>query len=389
MRRAFGLLALMLAALSGCGPTNNLPELNGEFAYVANAGDGTISVFAIDSSTGRLSLIESVPAAPGARVFGLALHWSNEFLYATIDDLSQIDGFAIGDANYSGQIFARTATVAAADGPRAITLDPSGNYLYATNYGGEAEVVNEYQVDQHNGALTPLGTAPTGARPFGIAVSPDGGCAYVVNVGDHSLSAYAISGGTLSPVGTVHFQGSSVGQGPELVAVHDNPGATSGIPAATIYVTDDDLGVVHQISPGLRTITGPNCGGEATDIDARGKAFGIAIHPTGKFLYTGNSSSNSVTVFSVDTQGRLTPAGIVTRNLAGPLSVAVDLSGKYLYAANFDDGTVAQFAINQTDGALTALNPPTVATQQPTNSGAAPVTIVTTQSPTQTIVKPF
>src|SRR5260370_40439159 len=80
----------VVATLAGCGPTNNLPSLTGEFAYVANAGDGTISVFSINSTTGVLTLIESVAAAPGFRVFGLALHPSWEFLYATIDDANHV-----------------------------------------------------------------------------------------------------------------------------------------------------------------------------------------------------------------------------------------------------------------------------------------------------------
>jgi 6-phosphogluconolactonase (cycloisomerase 2 family) len=78
---------------AGCGPTNDFPPLTGEFAYVANAGDGTISVFSINSSTGALTLVQSVAAAPGFRVFGLVLHWSNEFLYTTIDDENEVESF--------------------------------------------------------------------------------------------------------------------------------------------------------------------------------------------------------------------------------------------------------------------------------------------------------
>ncbi len=45
---------------------------------------------------------------------------------------------------FSGQIFAHSGPFAAVNGPRAVTLDPTGNYLYATNYGGDAQVVSQY-----------------------------------------------------------------------------------------------------------------------------------------------------------------------------------------------------------------------------------------------------
>jgi DNA-binding beta-propeller fold protein YncE len=92
------LVALALLALAaGCGPTNGLPELTGEFAYVANYSDSIISVFSIDSTTGALTFVQSMPVDPTFTIFGLALHWSNEFLYSTIDEASAIESFDIGD----------------------------------------------------------------------------------------------------------------------------------------------------------------------------------------------------------------------------------------------------------------------------------------------------
>jgi len=396
LARVFGGLPLAVAiaataaifSAAGCGPTNGLPALTGEFAYVANAGDGTISVFSIDSTTGALTLVQSVPAAPGFRVFGLALHWSNEFLYTTIDDESEVESFDIGDGSYSGQIITHTGPFAAVNGPRAVTLNPKGTYLYATNYGGIAQVVSQYTVDQSSGALTANGTAPTGERPFGIAVDPGGNCAYVVNVGDHSLSEYSIGGGgALTNFGTVPLGGTSEGQGPELIALQTNTGGEFRPLGQTIYVTDDALGVVHQL-PVVERLFGISCGaGSPVDVDAKGQAFGIALHPKGTFLYTGNSSSNSISVFAIAATGGLTLKSQEKVNLSGPLSLAIDVQGKFLYAANFADSSVAQFSINQTTGALTPIKPGKVATEVPPNATSAPVTIVTTGNPSNTIIK--
>jgi 6-phosphogluconolactonase (cycloisomerase 2 family) len=369
---------MMLAA--GCGPTNGFPELAGEFAYVANAGDGSISVFSIDTTSGALTLIEPVSVKPGFRVFGLALHPSNEFLYATIDDANQVESFDIGDGSFSGQIFAHNGPFPAVNGPRAVALAKQGQYLFATNDGGIAQVVSQYTVDQHTGVLTANGTAPTGVRPFGIAANPAGTCVYVANTGDHNLSTYGVtSTGTLDPGPNVALGGTSEGQGPELVAVQNNPGAGLGS-APSIYVTDDDLQVVHHVSVIARFI-GETCNTETpTDYPAKGKAIGLALHPKGTFLYTANSSSNTISIFSVGASGALTFVGQESANLSDPLSVAIDLQGDFLYAANLGNGTVAQFKINQATGKLTPIGSGKVNTENPANSSSAPITIVTTIS---------
>jgi len=82
----FKLLAFLfaLAAMvptSGCGPTNGLLLLTGEFLYVSNSQDAVVSEFSIDTATGLLSFAAQFVAEPGAETRGLAIHPSNEFIY--------------------------------------------------------------------------------------------------------------------------------------------------------------------------------------------------------------------------------------------------------------------------------------------------------------------
>ncbi len=119
-----------------------------------------------------------------------------------------------------------------------------------------------------------------------------------------------------------------------------------------------------------------------------GKAFGIALHPKGSFLYTGNSSSNTVSVFAVASTGLLTLKSQASANVSNPVSLAVDLQGKFLYVANFGNSTVAQFSINQTTGALSPIGVGKVPTENPPKSATGPITIVTTLAP-PTITKVF
>jgi len=97
---------------------------------------------------------------------------------------------------------------------------------------------------------------------------------------------------------------------------------------------------------------------------------GIAIDPSGKFVYTANSDDNTVSMFIINqTTGVLTPtappavstlADVSTGLYSSPDAVTVHPSGKFAYAVNEDDGTVSMFNIDSTTGVLTPTMPATV-----------------------------
>jgi DNA-binding beta-propeller fold protein YncE len=127
--------------LAGCGPTNGLPPLTGEFLYIGNR-DGKISEFSINTATGLLTNIGTFniplnigePDAVGA--IGLVVHPTNEFIYAASDGVNGMLGFDIGDEGFSGTIFRQNSDVpsqlpAGYSWNAAVT--PNGEFLYATN----------------------------------------------------------------------------------------------------------------------------------------------------------------------------------------------------------------------------------------------------------------
>jgi 6-phosphogluconolactonase (cycloisomerase 2 family) len=88
---------------------------------------------------------------------------------------------------------------------------------------------------------------------------------------------------------------------------------------------------------------------------------GLAIDPTGKFLYVTNTGGDTVIQYSINqTNGDLT---LGTSFIVGsqPDGICVDPTGRFVYVANYNDASVSQLSINQSTGALTALSPATVA----------------------------
>jgi 6-phosphogluconolactonase (cycloisomerase 2 family) len=95
---------------------------------------------------------------------------------------------------------------------------------------------------------------------------------------------------------------------------------------------------------------------------------GMAVDPSGKFLYTANSDDNTVSIFTIDSNsGVLTPATppsiavppvFSSRSLmSSPDFVSADPSGRFLYVTDQDNGAVSTFAINPSTGVLTPTNP--------------------------------
>jgi len=84
---------------------------------------------------------------------------------------------------------------------------------------------------------------------------------------------------------------------------------------------------------------------------------GLAITPMGGFLYIGNFQSNTISGFSIGSDGSLTGlSGFpLAEAYSGPINLLVDNSGKFLYVANKTSGNVAGYNIGA-GGGLTLLS---------------------------------
>jgi 6-phosphogluconolactonase (cycloisomerase 2 family) len=82
------------------------------------------------------------------------------------------------------------------------------------------------------------------------------------------------------------------------------------------------------------------------------------VTPDGRFVYTSNAGTSSISGFEVGAQGALTPIGstVVGTNPQGSanLDIAVSADGRFLFSLNAASGAVGVFAIDR-DGALVNL----------------------------------
>jgi 6-phosphogluconolactonase (cycloisomerase 2 family) len=197
-------------------PTGYFPQgiaASGNFVYTANSDDNSVSMFTINTSSGLLSPLSpsetlvppvcmscSSESSPDFVTVGP----TGQFLYVTDQDNGSISTFSI-----NSQTGALTPTnppgVTSGVDPWKVVLDPAGKFAYVPDR--DSGFVWMFTVDPTNGTLTPNPAVEVSAgnQPAYMAVHPSGKFAYVVNRIDGTVSMYSITetDGTLVSTGTV------------------------------------------------------------------------------------------------------------------------------------------------------------------------------------------
>jgi uncharacterized repeat protein (TIGR02543 family) len=149
---------------------------SGEYVYVANYFDGTVSQYSINATTGMLSqLTPFTVQTAGTYAFSIAVHPTGKFAYVAIlagSANAVVAQFTIDQS--TGKLLAMTPPTVSAGGAGAasIAVEASGKYAYATsgNSGWGSYSVAQYTIDQTTGALTLMDNpmVQSGFGPGGI-----------------------------------------------------------------------------------------------------------------------------------------------------------------------------------------------------------------------------
>lgn len=295
---------------TGHSPQSITIDPSRKYAYITNLIDNTVSQYVIQSDG---SLAPNTPAtvATGRGPWAVTVSPSGSWAYVANSTDNTISQFSI---NASGSLVATSiAPVATGVEPWNITLTPNGKYVYVSNHGNTppGTTVSQFAVDANSGALTPLNPATVPilyAFPGGIAVDPTSSYAYLSNIGNDTVSEFAIgSDGALSSLSPA-----SVAAGTEPVYLAFDP--TGRYAYATNYTIDFSaaLGTVSQYAVGSGGQLSPLS--PATVQAGTGPGW-VAFDPFGKFAFVVNLgdgvSPGTVSEYSIGTGGMLTPIGTI------------------------------------------------------------------------------
>ena len=280
--------------------------------YCVHGGDGysRVSAFAIDPSSGQLTLLGSQPSG-GPNPVALAVDLADRFLvvanYAngTVAALPINEDGSLGPAGDLATLTGQPGphpTEQPGSRPHHVFFDPAGRFVAIPDKG--LDRVFLFRLDHPSGKLVPSDPPSVQARPGAAprhgAFHPVSPHAYVNNELDSTLTTYAYDPdrGVLEP-----------------------------------------LQVVSTIPPGFTV---------------RNTTAEIAIAPSGRFVYVSNRGHDSIAIFAIDPDSAtVTPVGWEPTRGEKPRYFGLDPSGSFLYAANQRSDMIVTFRVDQTSGQLT------------------------------------
>ncbi|MGQ9575358.1 MAG: lactonase family protein [Thermoguttaceae bacterium] len=156
---------------AGAGPRHFAFHPSGQYAYVINELQSTVTAFAYDAQRGSLQQLQSVSTLPpqfqGANTTAeLQVHPSGRFLYGSNRGHDSIAAFAIEPATGILRFVAWEPTQGKT--PRNFGIDPTGTYLLAANQDTDSIVV--FRIDPESGKLRPAGHSAKVPTPVCVQI---------------------------------------------------------------------------------------------------------------------------------------------------------------------------------------------------------------------------
>ncbi len=368
-RRFFAVLFLLSAPLLllSRAQTPDKPAAKGQYiAYVGTYTSKTdskgIYAYRFDSEKGQLTAI-GVAAETTDPSF-LAVHPNGKYLYA-VNEIGNFNGgtsgavsaFAIdaktGTLKFLNQVPTRGA------GPCYVSLDKNGEFVLVANYDSGSiasfPVQSDGSLGTTSGFVQHSGSGPDKERQEGphahwIGTSPDNRFALAVDLGLDQVIVYGFdsSKGIFTPM-LSGFAKVKPGAGPRHLAFHPDGKFAYVLSEVESSVT------VFSYQPKTGTLTSlQTISALPKDFSGHKEAAEIAVHPSGKFLYTSNRGHDSIAVFAIDEKkGTLKSLGQVLTGGKTPRHFAIDPTGAYLLAENQESNNIVVFHIDPATGSLT------------------------------------
>jgi 6-phosphogluconolactonase len=143
---------------AGAGPRHFALHPSGQFAYVVSEMASTVTAFSVDLKAGMLHRSQTISTLPDdfkgenddAEV---EVHPSGKFLYASNRGHDSITVFAIDSSKGTLTVVEHASTQGKT--PRNFAIDPTGTLLFAENQQSNNIVI--FRIDEKSGKLTPTG----------------------------------------------------------------------------------------------------------------------------------------------------------------------------------------------------------------------------------------
>src|SRR5215467_11382016 len=273
-----------------------------QWLLVVNAGSNDISVFAVDSDASSLRLVDR-KASGGQRPISIAS--KHGFVYilnagGAVGAADNISGFRLTGQGQLTPIPSSTSPLSVANaGPAEVHFGLDADKLFVTEKNTNR--IDAFQLDEVGAIRSSQTFSSTGVTPFGFSVS---------RIAD-------------------------------AILVSNAAGGAANASSLTSYRFDDGT---------LSVLAGP----APTNQSA---ACWVVTTRSGRFAYTTNTGSGSVSGYSIVANGAptlLNSDGITAVTGKGPIDAGFSFGDDFLFVLNSGDHSISAFSVRQ-DGSLAAV----------------------------------
>ena len=356
-RRSFLLSALLPAAVALSGvsamETAQADDYSAGRVYTATNGTAGNEIVmyhrAADGSLSAAGRVATNGLGSGGGLgnqSGLVLTKNGRWLFAVNAGSNEISVFSVRHG------YPRLVDKVSSGGTRPVSLTVHGDLLYVLN-GGDTNNITGFNIGEWGklspipNSTKPLSTAATG--PAQIEFTPDGDTLVVTEKATQKIDLYTVEDGVANgPAvrnsnGVTPF-GFAFDKRGNLIVSEAFGGAPNQAALSSYRVSEDDDDI-SVISPSVK--------------DNQTAACWVVVTKNGRYAYTTNTGSGSISGYRVARDGTLSLLGdgltAVIGAGTGPIDAALSRNSRFLYVLNGGIGTVSGFRV-ESNGSLSPIN---------------------------------
>ena len=299
------------------------------------ASDG-IHVCSFDTQTFALAQID-LTSVPGGNPSFLAFDSARTFLYAVDETNSNVLAFSIDKT--TGKLTSIGKVSSLGSGPAHVALDRKDALVMVANYGGGTVAVYPRAANGTLGDASATYSFGATAHSHEIFTDPSNAFVVVPNLGLNGVGVFRRNAGSLSYLGLTPAAGArhlAFDPSGTHAYVIDEPGSD-------VFVFDFDaqsgsLSQIQMTSSLYNSTSSQNTGAE------------IAVTNDGKHVLASNRGDDSIVVFDVAQDGKVAAKARVSTNGKTPRHFSIDETGRFLFVGNQTSNTIVTMTMDAQSG---------------------------------------
>ncbi len=360
------LLIWILLTMAGINDLANSQAIAADMIDVwIGTGNAKLSkgIYHCQLNTEKGQLTDSTLAAEISGPGFLAIHPQGHHLYAvgTLEGEPSVVAYKL-EKNGDRVTLVLDNALAIGDGGAAhVAVDETGSTVLTAQYGGGSVAAFRLNPDgslkertaliDHEGGSGVVPGRQDASHAHWVGFSPDNRFAFVPDLGLDKVVIYKHDPET----STITAHGSArvpAGGGPRHMKFHTSGKWVYVLNELSLSVTVFDYNAETAAMTPKQTI--PTVPKTLLAKEQFTSASEIRVHPTGRFVYSGNRGHDTITAFRVNQEtGELAVIELENVRGATPRNFNLDPSGHWLVAAGQDSNTLACFDVDSGTGELT------------------------------------